>query len=150
LETIHYVVKEAIRQNFLDGLKKVLITTHLDKTTEEVLTSYIDTYYHPSATADGYIQFYLSGASDPDLRYTFQALSNHLKIQPEGKKPRVMCHLPPIFTDMVRTILMSTCLGKEKPKDHFFESARKLLPETVVQGFDKYLLTPRKERKFQC
>ncbi len=142
-DSIHHVAQEALRSVLQNGIAQFLT---VNSSIQELIKSYVDTYYAPNTTGNGYFQFNVG--TDTTLR-TFKACSNFLSNPtPGNKKPHVMfAKAPECIFGMIQQVVASQI--KDKPDDKFFDTTRKLLPPEVVQAYDSYLSTPEKSRKFE-
>ena len=143
--SIHHVAKEGIRIMLVEGLRSHV---PIDDSTNQIVEGYVDRYYNEKNTGDGYLQFSYTGSSDPTIRYTFQSVTNFLKIAPDTQQEplTIACIVPKSITGMVQHLIVSRIY--DRPKDSFFEKNRVFLPASINSAYDAYSSTPKKQRAF--
>ena len=76
--SIHFVAQEAIRSILTTGLKSVMPA--YDDTVGDIIETIIEEHYKEDATGKDFFQFLLTDSADPNLRYTFRAVTNFLPV----------------------------------------------------------------------
>ena len=146
-KSIHFVAQEAIRSILTTGLKSILPA--YDDTVGDIIETIIEEHYKEDATGKDFFQFLLTNSADPNLRYTFRAVSNFLPVKHTDNQTQLMvaCIVPKAVTTLLQTIVLSEC--HDDPEDEFFEDCRNILPANLQTAYDTYLRTPVKNRHFE-
>ena len=72
-KSIHYVAQEAIRSILTTGLKSLMAA--YNDSVGDIIETIIEEHYKEDATGKDFFQFLLTNSADPNLRYTFRAVS---------------------------------------------------------------------------
>ena len=125
-KSIHFVAQEAIRSVLTNGLKS-LMTVYGDSV-GDIIETIIEEHYKEDATGKDFFQFLLTNSADPNLRYTFRAVSNLLPVKHTDNQTQlnVASIAPKAVTLLLQTIVLSQI--HDDPVDEFFEDRRAILP----------------------